>query len=57
MGNLCNQNNFRKIVSAEQHDSNHEIKFRKSFNARFENSANKKTYLKRIPGHDMLLFE
>ena len=57
MNNLGHQNNFRKIVSNEQHETNHELKFRKSFNARFGDSANESSYLKRIPGHDMLQFE
>lgn len=57
MNNLWSQNNFRKAISAEQQDNNHEMKFRKSFNARFGDSSNEKTFLKRIPGHDMLQFE
>lgn len=57
MNNLCQQYNFRKNVSFQAQESQNEPTFRKSFNARLGNSLNENSYIKRIPGHDMLQYE
>lgn len=57
MNSLSHQNNFRKIVSIQNQESNQEPKFRKSFNARLGNDLNENSYIKRIPGHDMVQYE